>query len=139
MTSKLGCVNFICTIVYSLINTWLYCNSVMKLWIEIWYTQKRTGRIIIWNGTGKKIVSHSKLKFWTFFWGHGDLYLFPFSTPISYKPTWCTLPFIQIFLVFWKADDQCYKTLLYLSYHVTQKLPRTVFRSREKFKEILIS
>ena len=27
---------------------------------------------IIWNGTGKKIVGHSKLKWWTFFWGHGE-------------------------------------------------------------------
>ena len=24
------------------------------------------------NGAGKKIVSHSKLKLWSFFWGHGD-------------------------------------------------------------------
>ena len=30
------------------------------------------------NGTGEKIVSHSKLKLWTFFWCHGerdDLYI----------------------------------------------------------------
>ena len=24
------------------------------------------------NGTGKKIVGYSKLKLWTFFWGHGE-------------------------------------------------------------------
>ena len=24
------------------------------------------------NGAGEKIVSHSKLKLWTFFWGHGE-------------------------------------------------------------------
>ena len=34
--------------------------------------KKRTGRIIYENGTGKKIVGHSKLKLWTFFWGHGE-------------------------------------------------------------------
>ena len=38
MTSKLGYDDFICNIVYSLIsykvNTWLYCNSIMKQWFE---------------------------------------------------------------------------------------------------------
>ena len=24
------------------------------------------------NGAGKKIAGHSKLKLWTFFWGHGE-------------------------------------------------------------------
>ena len=24
------------------------------------------------NGAGEKIVGHSKLKLWTFFWGHGE-------------------------------------------------------------------
>ena len=32
----------------------------MKQWIEIL------------NGAGEKIFSHSKLKLWTFFWGHGE-------------------------------------------------------------------
>ena len=47
----------------------------MKQWIEIWHTQKRMGKIINYvydNGTGKKIVGHSKLKLWTFFWGQGE-------------------------------------------------------------------
>ena len=44
----------------------------MKQWIEIWHTQKKTGRIIIWNGAGKKIVGPFKLKLWTLFWGHGE-------------------------------------------------------------------
>ena len=24
----------------------------------------------MWNGAGKKVVGHSKLKLWTFFWGY---------------------------------------------------------------------
>ena len=40
-------------------------NSIMKQQIEISHTctQKRTGRIIIWNGAGKKIVGDSKINF----------------------------------------------------------------------------
>ena len=52
----------------------------MKQWIEIWDTQKRTGRTIIWNGTGEKIVSHSELKLWTMFWGHGECESVTFTT-----------------------------------------------------------
>ena len=44
---------------------------MMKQWIEIWHTQKIMGRIIM-SGAGKKIVSSSKLKLWTLFWGHGE-------------------------------------------------------------------
>ena len=44
----------------------------MKQWIEIAHTKKRTGRIIIWKYTGKKIVDHFKLKLWAFFWGQGE-------------------------------------------------------------------
>ena len=44
----------------------------MKQCIEIWHTQKRTGRIFIWNGAGKMIVSHSKLKLWTFPSSHDE-------------------------------------------------------------------
>ena len=47
----------------------------MKQWIEVWHTQKRTGRIIIWKCTGKKIIGHSKLKLWAFFWGQGWMWM----------------------------------------------------------------
>ena len=41
----------------------------MKQWIEIWHTQKEREGLLHENGAGEKIVSHSKLKLWTFFWG----------------------------------------------------------------------
>ena len=44
----------------------------MKQSIEIWHTQKRAERTIIWKWSDEKVVSHSKLKLWTFFWGHGE-------------------------------------------------------------------
>ena len=52
----------------------------MKQWIEIIHK----GRIITVyeNGFGKKIVGHSKLKLWTFFWGHGEC---EWPLVISYK------------------------------------------------------
>ena len=36
------------------------------------YTKKEWEELLYENGTGKKIVSHFKLKLWTFFWGHGE-------------------------------------------------------------------
>ena len=59
----------ICNIVHSLISWDLYCN-----WIEMWHTQKRTGRIFIYMYSIWKIVGHFKLKLWTLFWAHDDLY-----------------------------------------------------------------
>ena len=44
----------------------------MKQWIEIWHTQKRMEGLLYENGATKKIVGHSKLKFWIFFWGHDE-------------------------------------------------------------------
>ena len=35
------------------------------------------------NGTGEKIVSHSKLKLWTFCWGHGEC-----EWPLVTVPMW---------------------------------------------------
>ena len=37
------------------------------------------------NGAGEKIVSHSKLKLWTFFWGHGER---EWPLPQHRSPTW---------------------------------------------------
>ena len=34
-------------------------------------THKKEWRVYE-NGVGKKIVGHSKLKLWTFFWGQGE-------------------------------------------------------------------
>ena len=52
------------------VNTWLYCNSVMKGKLWNWHTQKRMGTIIIWKWC--RFVSPSKLKMWKHFWGHGE-------------------------------------------------------------------
>ena len=41
----------------------------MKQWIEICHTQKWMGYD---NGTGKKIVCHSKLQLWKFIWAQGE-------------------------------------------------------------------
>ena len=40
----------------------------MKFYI---YKKEREG-LLYENGGGKKIVGHSKLKLWTFSWGHGE-------------------------------------------------------------------
>ena len=36
------------------------------------YTKKEWEGLLYENGTGENIVSHSKLKLWTLFWGHGE-------------------------------------------------------------------
>ena len=36
------------------------------------YTKKEWEGLLYENGAGKTIVSHSKIKLWTFFWGHGE-------------------------------------------------------------------
>ena len=36
------------------------------------YTKKEQEGLLYENGAGEKIVSHSKLKLWTFFWDHGE-------------------------------------------------------------------
>ena len=42
----------------------------MELKFDI-HEKEREG-LLYENGAGKKIVSHSKLKLWTIFWGHGE-------------------------------------------------------------------
>ena len=44
----------------------------MKQWIEIWQKKNENDNYMEKNIEGKKIVGHSKLKLWTFFWGHGE-------------------------------------------------------------------
>ena len=34
--------------------------------------EKELEGLLYENGSGEKIVSHSKLKLWTFFWGHDE-------------------------------------------------------------------
>ena len=34
--------------------------------------KKEPKELLYENGTGKKIVRHSKLKLWIFLWGHGE-------------------------------------------------------------------
>ena len=34
--------------------------------------KKECEGLLFENGGGKKIVGHSKLKLWTFIWGHGE-------------------------------------------------------------------
>ena len=43
----------------------------MKQWVEFDIHKKEWEGLLYENGAGKKIVGHSKLKLWTFFWGHG--------------------------------------------------------------------
>ena len=44
------------------------------------------------NGAGKKIVGHSKLKLWTFFWGHGEHEWFFNSVMTAYHNKQCYQP-----------------------------------------------
>ena len=44
----------------------------MKQWIEIWHHKNEWEGLLYKNGAGEKIIGHSKLKLWTFFWGHGE-------------------------------------------------------------------
>ena len=62
----------------------------MKEWIEIWHTQKRTGRLlyVYKNDAGKKVVGHFKLKLQTSFWGQENMNNIYNSN--QYYMLWCT-------------------------------------------------
>ena len=66
----------------------------MKWWIEIWHTEKRTGRMItcIYENGADKVIGYVKLKLWNFFWGHGErewhYYKFIVLTAHAYVPVW---------------------------------------------------
>ena len=46
------------------------------------YTKKEQEGLLYENGAGEKIVSHSKLKLWTFCWGKGEWPLVEFKIGI---------------------------------------------------------
>ena len=54
----------------------------MKQWLNVTHT-KKMGRWLYENGADKKIVGHSKLKLWTFFWDQSEcewpLYIFHYQ------------------------------------------------------------
>ena len=44
----------------------------MKQWIETWHHKKEREGLLYENSASEKIVKDSKLKLWTFFWGHDE-------------------------------------------------------------------
>ena len=49
-----------------------YNYIIFIIIIYVYKPYKKWGKLLCENGAGKNIVSHSKLKWWTFFWGHGE-------------------------------------------------------------------
>ena len=71
MISKLGYIDFLCNnynVYFYVIALILYTVTQVMHWN---LTHKKEWRVYE-NGVGKKIVGHSKLKLWTFFWGQGE-------------------------------------------------------------------
>ena len=53
------------------------------------YTKKNGKDLLYENGAGEKIVSHSKLKLWTFFWGYAECeWPLPHEEAIIYNFNW---------------------------------------------------
>ena len=57
------------------------------------------------NGAGEKIVSHSKLKLWTFFWGHAECEL-PLVSIDKHVSTHYTSKKYMYNVILWDKDIQ---------------------------------